>query len=168
MSFATNESRSLGDNQHRSEVTVVIMKRFAALLVGAVVLLALSPVEAAAQGLVHVGDLDGNSASSPRNRWSATVTVTVHDEADGPVAGAMVTGSWSGVKGNKKTANLSGSCVTNASGLCTITLNNVKTKTAFVTFEVDAVAHPGDTYAPGANHDPDDDSNGTSITVTKP
>ena len=144
------------------------IKGLVGLLVSAVVLLALSPVVAVAQGLIHVGNLDGNSASAPRNRWSATVTVTVHDEADVPLASATVTGSWSGVKVNKKTASLTGSCVTDASGQCTITLNNIKRNTASVTFEVQAVASPLGTYDPGANHDPDGDSNGTSITVAKP
>jgi hypothetical protein len=37
-----------------------------------------------------------------------------------------------------------------------------------VTFTVDNVTHGSLTYSSAGNHDPDPDSNGTSITVNKP
>jgi hypothetical protein len=37
-----------------------------------------------------------------------------------------------------------------------------------VTFTVTDVSKAGMTYNPGANHDPDGDSNGTVIVVSKP
>ena len=71
-------------------------------------------------------------------------------------------GSWSnGTSG-------SGSCVTDADGECTITKNNVKKNVGSVTFTVTSVAAAGYGYDQGANHDPDGDSNGTVIVLTKP
>jgi hypothetical protein len=111
-------------------------------------------------GAVHVGDLDGSSTPSG-NRWNAQVVVTVHNGSEGLVAGATVNGSWS----NGTTGT--GSCVTNGSGQCTVSKNNLGSGVASVTFTVTNVAAAGQTYAPGSNHDPDADSNGTSIIVPK-
>jgi PKD repeat protein len=111
---------------------------------------------------VHIGDLDGSSISAPRNRWSATVIITVHDASETPVAGVTVSGSWSaGVSG-------SGSCTTDSNGQCSITKNNVKGKTSNVTFTVNSASINGYIYDDGANHESDGDSDGTSITISKP
>ena len=112
---------------------------------------------------IHVGDLDGSSFPAGRGKkWSATVTITVHDSAEGLAANATVNGSWS------NGANGSGSCVTNASGQCSITRNNIKGNSGSVTFTVTTVSASGVAYDAGANHDPDGDSNGTVITVLQP
>ncbi len=111
--------------------------------------------------VMHVGDLDGSSAAAPRNRWNATVTITVHDASENPVANATVSGSWS-VGGG-------GSCTTDAAGQCNVTKNNIKDREASATFTVAEVTrHAGDVYDSGANHDPDGDSDGTSITILNP
>jgi hypothetical protein len=111
---------------------------------------------------LHIGDLDGSSATAPRNRWNATVTITVHNASEGPVSGATVSGSWSnGGSGNA-------SCVTNTSGQCSVSLSNIRNNTSSVTFSVINVALSGYTYDGSANHDPDGDSNGTTIVVLKP
>jgi hypothetical protein len=110
---------------------------------------------------MHVGDLDGSSTAAPRNRWNASVTITVHDETEAPVANATVDGTWSGgVTGGA-------SCVTGASGQCSVSKTNIKGNVASVTFTVDDVTHTSNTYDSGANHDPDGDSDGTSIIVYK-
>lgn len=109
---------------------------------------------------MHVGDLDGSSAPANRNRWSATVTITVHDSGEAPVANATVNGSWS--------TGGSGSCVTNASGQCSITRNNIKGNQSSTTFTVTSVSHATNSYNSGANHDPDGDSNGSAITIAEP
>ena len=44
---------------------------------------------------MHVGDLDGSSATAAHNRWEATVTITVHDQDKVSLEGATVDGSWS-------------------------------------------------------------------------
>ena len=114
---------------------------------------------------IHAGDLDGASTNIPGNRWRATVTVTVHDALHGAVSGATVTGSWSAGDTNGRTL----SCVTGAAGTCTVTSGRLSRSTnADVTFTVTSVTKASFTYQSSANHDPDGDSNGTSITVNRP
>ncbi|MCA9926513.1 MAG: S8 family serine peptidase, partial [Anaerolineales bacterium] len=111
---------------------------------------------------MHVGDLDSSTATGRGGKWDATITITVHDESEAPVSGATVSGSWSaGASG-------SGSCVTNGSGQCSITKSNISKNSSSVTFTVSNVTHATLVYNSGANHDPDGDSNGTSIVVLKP
>lgn len=110
---------------------------------------------------LHVGDLD--NASTPNgNNWNAVVVVTVHDQNDAPVAGAVVSGAWSnGTSG-------SGTCTTNASGQCSLTRTNIRGSISAVTFSVTNVTLSSFTYQPGSNHDPDGDSTGTVIVLNKP
>jgi hypothetical protein len=110
--------------------------------------------------VMHVGDLDGSSTING-NRWNAHVLVTVHDAGENPVANANVTGTWS----NGATGG--GNCVTNVNGQCTVSKNSLKSNVNSVTFTVSGVTHASNTYQSGSNHDPDGDSNGTSITVLK-
>ena len=111
---------------------------------------------------MHVGDLDGSSAIEGGGRWGATVTVTVHDTNEAPVANATVYLSWSGG------ASGSGSCVTNANGQCSITVSGIRNKDVSVTFTVTNATHASLAYQSVANHDPDGDSTGTVIVVNKP
>ena len=109
---------------------------------------------------VHVGDLDGSSASSGRNKWNATVTITVHDASHNPVSGVTVSGTWS--DGNV----LSDSCTTGSDGTCSVTSGDINIKKATsVTFTVTSLSGSGVTYVSTANHDPDGDSNGATITI---
>ena len=110
----------------------------------------------------HVGDLDGSATPAGGGKWNATITITVEDANHNPVANATVSGQWSaGTSG-------SGSCVTNVSGQCTVTKNNISKNSSSVTFTVTDVAHATYSYTSPDNHDPDGDSNGTAITVNKP
>jgi serine protease len=93
---------------------------------------------------MHVGDLDGSKSGT--NRWSATVTITVHDAAHNPVASVSVSGNWS---------------------KCSVTKSNIPRTTTSVTFSVTGLSKSGWTYVSASNHDPDGDSNGTNITITK-
>jgi hypothetical protein len=111
---------------------------------------------------VHIGDLDGAATNQTGGRWTATVTVTVHNAGESPVSGATVSGSW----GNGTSG--SATCVTNASGQCTVTKMNLRSNIPSVTFTVSNVTSSGNTYNAGANHDPDGSSNGTTITVANP
>jgi lysophospholipase L1-like esterase len=111
---------------------------------------------------IHVGDLDGASASAPRNRWEASVTITVHDAADAPIAGITVTGVWSDA------ARGSASCVTDGDGTCTVTKANLKHNRSSATLTITQLDGVGAAYDAGANHDPDGDSNGTVIGVPAP
>ena len=111
---------------------------------------------------IHVGDLDGSATRKGRN-WTAAVTIRIEDGDHAPVAGAVVTGSWSaGASGNA-------SCTTGASGTCTVQKAKLSmTSVAGVTFTVTGATLAGRTYQAAANHDPDGDSTGTSITVLRP
>jgi len=109
----------------------------------------------------HVGDLD-RASSSQRNVWTAVVTITVHDAHHAPVGGATVTGAWSqGASGN-------GSCVTSDAGSCTVTKAGLRKNLKSATFSVTGVASGSVAYGSAANHDPDGDSSGTTITALKP
>ncbi|HEY0734962.1 MAG TPA: S8 family serine peptidase [Herpetosiphonaceae bacterium] len=110
---------------------------------------------------MHIGDLDGTKAMVG-NRWQATVTATVHNDTHGAVAGATVTGTWSG--GSTGT----GTCTTNSAGQCSGLSATMQTNKASTTFTVTNVSQSSYTYQSSSNHDPESDSNGTAITVTKP
>lgn len=112
-------------------------------------------------GTVHVGDLDGvKDLKGKSGRWEAFVTVTIHDENHNSVANATVYGTWSG----DATGNVSGT--TGSDGTITFSTGNMSGGTS-VTFTVDNVTHDTLAYDATANHDPDSDSTGTSITVSK-
>ena len=117
-----------------------------------------TPTQATAR--LHVGDLDGASASS-KNKWDADVTILVHNSFENPVANASVSGVWS--NGASGTA----SCITDTSGTCQVVMSGLSSKTASVTFSIINVSASGMTYDANANHDPDGDSDGTSLTVSK-
>jgi hypothetical protein len=93
-------------------------------------------------------------------KWQVSVTVTIHDEDENPVINATVTGEWheaksgivSGTTGNDGTVTFSTGNMTNGSRL---------------TFTVLNVTHESLDYDPFANHDPDNDSDGTTITIYK-
>jgi hypothetical protein len=120
-------------------------------------------VDNVADPTIHSGDLDSSAVGAARGgKWTATVTITIHDDGEVAVANATVDGSWS------NGANGSGSCLTDSVGECVITRDRIKRNSASVTFTVDTVAHATLTYSPSANHDPDGDSNGTLIIVAHP
>jgi hypothetical protein len=110
---------------------------------------------------LHVGDLD-RSAMLSGSKWNAIVTVYVHNNNEQPVANAKVNGKWT----NGATGTVS--CTTNASGMCQVSKTGLSTNTTRVTFTVTGVTRAPLTYRSSANHDPDGDSNGTAIAVSKP
>jgi PKD repeat protein len=109
---------------------------------------------------LHVGDLDGASTGTIPQTWAATVTTTIHDSNHQPVANAVVSGSWS----NGGT----GSCTTAGSGQCSVSKSGILKKTSSVSFTVTTVTRATFVYRAADNHDPDGDSNGTTVSVTKP
>lgn len=119
-----------------------------------------TPTPPPSGGTVHVGDLDGSINPGNRSRWDATVIVTIHDDVESLISGATITGNWS-VGG-------SASCVTDSFGQCGLTKNNLKGNLGSLIFTVDIISYSGYTYQPGDNHDPDGDSDGTVIVVSKP
>lgn len=115
----------------------------------------------AADGTMHIGDLDGVGQNNG-GTWTAVATILVVDNAGNPVSGAAVSGSWS----NGTTGT--GSCIANSSGLCSISKAGLRKNINSVTFSVTDVVANGFTYNASANTDPDGDSNGTSIIIQKP
>ena len=93
---------------------------------------------------MYIGDLTSASAPSG-SKWNAEVDILVLDELGNPVANAQVFGSWS--------SGASGSdiCMTNASGICTITKTNINGNRNSVTFTVDDVTHATLTYNASLN-----------------
>jgi PKD repeat protein len=110
---------------------------------------------------MHVGDLDGSLASANKKFWWAEVTITVHDGDEEPVPEATVQGTWSGG------ASGSGSCLSGADGTCTVLSPKITVAEETIAFVVDGVTHPTLPYQPAENHDPDGDSDGTSIVVSQ-
>jgi subtilisin len=112
-----------------------------------------------ANGL-HSGDLDSTVQPTKRT-WKATVTIVVHGEFEQIVAGAVVSFSWSGGTTG------SGTCTTNKRGTCSVASGQLANTTATVTLTVTGISKAGSTYTPGTNHDPDGDSDGTTITAVR-
>lgn len=110
---------------------------------------------------IYVSDLDASSAKSGR-RWRATVTINVVNWNGDPEYLTEIRGTWSGG------ATGTGSCVTDINGSCQITSNRISRRTSSATFSVSDVIDNTFVYDPSRNTDPDGDSDGTSITVSKP
>jgi hypothetical protein len=90
------------------------------------------------------------------------VTILVHNNLEQPVSGVTVSGQWT----NGATGTVT--CTTNSSGMCTSTKTGLSAKTASVQFSVTNLAKTGLSYNPASNHDPDGESNGTTVVVFKP
>ena len=111
---------------------------------------------------MHVGDLDSTSQNFQKNKWIANMTIEVHGVNEQPVARAAVSGKWSGG------GTGSGSCVTDASGRCTVSSGPIPIQKATATFTVNNATQTTLSYDASSNHDPDGDSNGTFIVISKP
>ena len=111
---------------------------------------------------VHVSDLDGSSFWVNSRRWKATVTIIVLDDLGNPVANATVNGNWSGG------ASGSDACSTDGSGVCSVTSDKIRKNKSSASFTVGNISHGTLSYDAAANADPDGDSNGTIISVSKP
>ncbi len=114
--------------------------------------------------IIHIGDLDG-TASRNGSTWSATVEITVHDANHNPLNGATVVGHWSVIGLNSDTCT-SGDLGGN--GTCIVLFPSLKRNVTSVNFTVVSVTMDGRTYDRTFNHDPDGDSNGTTIKVLRP
>ena len=113
------------------------------------------------QPTMHVGDLDRAGTNNGKT-WTATATAQVHTDGHAVVSGATVTGTWNA--GSATTAT----CTTGTDGRCSVSRTGIAKKVASAAFTVTNVTHATRAYQPDANHDPDGDSTGTSITVPKP
>jgi hypothetical protein len=128
--------------------------------VSATVSVAITVTAAPAPNPLHIGDLDGSTSVAGKN-WTARVTILVETASHTAVSGAIVTGTWS----NGGTS----SCTTGATGTCQVQKTKLARSTVpSVTFTVTGVTLAGWTYDLSANHEPDGDSTGTSITILRP
>ena len=109
---------------------------------------------------MHVGDLDRSSVILSSTRWRARATIRVHAKGHGLVPGVVVRGRF-GPNGATLT------CTTGPAGACTLRRDLRRSRTSIV-FVVLGLSKPSYLYAAASNHDPDGDSNGTRITVTRP
>jgi hypothetical protein len=114
---------------------------------------------------MHIGDLDNTSNNPPNPNWRPRAMVTVHTTAHGPVAGATVNGNWT--YGATTSAVSCGP--TNGAGQCQVqTPGNISDSIPSAAFTVTSVTTDTLSYNSAANHDPDGDSDGTTITVLRP
>jgi hypothetical protein len=95
---------------------------------------------------VKVASLVGSSSTLNKNKWTATVDITVNPT----LAGAVVTGAWSG--------GSSFTCTTDNYGKCTVKLT-VSTKTTSTTLTIQNIVLAGYEYDP---------SGVTTVTINKP
>jgi len=109
---------------------------------------------------MHVGDLDRSSISLSATRWRARATIRVHDGDHALLPGVVVRGRF-GPNGATLT------CTTGTGGACTLTRDLKKTRASIV-FTVLGLSKTSYVYVAASNHDPDGESNGTKITVTRP
>jgi PKD repeat protein len=107
---------------------------------------------------MHVGDLD-RASTTLKGTWTATVTITVHDSAHAPVADTAVGGFWND--------GSTGSCVTTTTGQCAVSRSGISKAASSATFTVTNAARAPFVYKRASNHDPDGDSSGTAVTVTR-
>jgi PKD repeat protein len=108
-------------------------------------------VSAVTSGTASIAGLS-SVASTRKGGWTATVTISVEDNAEALVSGATVTGSWS--TGGSTT------CTTGLSGTCTVSLNLNKKATS-VMWSLSGLTHATLTYEP-------DDNVVEGITVNRP
>ena len=106
---------------------------------------------------IHVGDLDG-AGTAVKSKWNATVTISVHDSGHASVAGVVVTGFWHD--------GTSATCTTTGDGRCAV-IESGLLKTAKASFSISNLSHSTFAYKSTGNHDPDGDSNGAAITITR-
>jgi subtilisin len=109
---------------------------------------------------MHVGDLD-SIPTLQRKSWTARVRIRVHSGSHANLGGVVVAGTFS--------TGATTSCTSNGKGLCTVSLSGLsKTTLSSVTFTVTNLSLSGWTYVSSGNHDPDADSDGTTIVVNRP
>jgi serine protease AprX len=109
---------------------------------------------------MHVRDLDDTSIPLTAKKWRARVAIRVHDGDHASLPGVVVRGRF-GPNGSVLT------CTTGTGGSCSLQRDLARTKASIV-FTVLGLTKSGYAYQSGGNHDPDGDSTGTKITVTRP
>ena len=107
---------------------------------------------------LHIGDLDG-SRTLQSTTWTAKVVLRVDNASHAAVSGVTVSGSWS--------AGGTASCKTASNGTCSVSKAKLPNLMTSVTFSVTGMTYATGAYVPASNHDPDGDSNGTAVVITR-
>jgi hypothetical protein len=125
-------------------------------------MLPLTPSPTPGPNTMHSGDLDGIPQSVAGSRWRARVNIAIHNSSEQPVASATVSGVFTqGLTTTPVT------CTTGTNGRCTVQSAAFSTSVTAVTFAITNVTHPSLPYDPLGNHDPDLDSDGTTVIVNR-
>ena len=106
---------------------------------------------------IHVGDLDG-AGTAVQSKWNATVTISRSRQRPRP--GHWCRGDW-GLERRYECQ-----CTTSGDGRCAVIKAGLL-KTAKAGFSISNLTHATFLYDSAGNHDPDGDSNGAAITVTR-
>ena len=109
---------------------------------------------------IHVGDLDDTSITLTSTKWRARAQIRVHDGTHATLSGVVVRGRF-GPNGAIV------SCTTGTAGACTLK-RDLKSSRLSIQFVVVSLSKSTYSYIAANNHDPDGDSNGTTIVVTRP
>jgi serine protease AprX len=109
---------------------------------------------------MHVGDLDDTSITLSSTKWRARAQIRVHDGTHATLSGVVVRGRF-GPNGTIV------SCTTGTAGACTLKRDLQRSRLS-IQFVVIGLSKSTYSYVAANNHDPDGDSNGTSIIVTRP
>jgi hypothetical protein len=88
------------------------------------------------------------------------IRVYVHSETHGFLQNVIVNGQWDTGAGQ--------GCTTNRFGYCEMSVVGIPLTVGSRTFTITSLSASGRVYLTAANHDPDGDSNGTTITVNRP
>jgi PKD repeat protein len=117
---------------------------------------------------LHVGDLDRANTKEKGGTWTAYARITVHTAQESALAGALVKGTWDN-SGNTPTRSVT--CTTDPLGNCYVSYGQIPNRDGNIVFRVDDVSCDvtcgGFGYDPTGvnNHDPDENSDGTSIRI---
>ena len=108
---------------------------------------------------VHVSDIDAFPSKNTSN-WSVRVRVYVESETGDLKANVTVRGNWD--------TGAAQSCITNRFGYCEMSLVGIKLTVLTRAYSVTSLTLSGRPYQPALNGDPDGDSDGTTIVVSRP
>jgi hypothetical protein len=108
---------------------------------------------------VHVGDIDAFPSRQP-NKWSVRLRFTVHSQTDATLQNVVVEGRWD--------TGATMGCTTNRFGYCEVSLIGIALTVPSRTFTIERVNIAGRVYIAASNHDPEKDSDGTTIVVNRP
>jgi hypothetical protein len=117
---------------------------------------------------IHIGDLDGTSTPGGGPNWTASVTATVHDVTESAVANATVSIDATRTAKSDGSASVTTlTCITDGAGQCTVNRtvnsNQYEDEVSFVVTDITNSAP----YDSDLDHDPDVDSDGTTIVVSR-